>query len=205
MKKHLDACGLACPAPVLLVKDFLDKENPQELSVLVDNEPCRENVTRFLGTRNFMVTVEAEKNGIIRLQARRAGNADEPLQTPAPEHSATASTQTRILILVTSDRLGRGDSQLGEKLMINYIKTLREMGNELWQIIFVNSGVKLTVDTSPVLQELQEYEQSGIVILACGTCLAHFELTESKKVGATTNMLDIITATQLADKVISIG
>lgn len=204
MAKNLDACGLACPAPVLLVKDFLDKENPTELAVLVDNDPCRENVARFLGSRDFAVTVEAQ-NGIFRLLARRTSNGEKPVQTPATAPSATARVGTKILVLVTSNQLGHGDSQLGEKLMINYLKTLKEMGDDLWQIIFVNSGVKLTVDTSPVLLELQEYEKNGIVILACGTCLAHFELTEAKKVGATTNMLDIITATQLADKVISIG
>lgn len=33
----------------------------------------------------------------------------------------------------------------------------------------------------------------------------HFHLTGTKKVGSTTNMLDIVTATQLAGKVISIG
>jgi hypothetical protein len=40
--------------------------------------------------------------------------------------------------------------------------------------------------------------------LACGTCLDHFNLLDSKQVGETTNMLDIVTAMQLADKVINI-
>jgi hypothetical protein len=38
----------------------------------------------------------------------------------------------------------------------------------------------------------------------CGTCLDHFDLLEKKQVGETTNMLDIVTALQLADKVVSI-
>jgi hypothetical protein len=38
----------------------------------------------------------------------------------------------------------------------------------------------------------------------CGTCLNHFNLIERKQVGETTNMLDIVTAMQLADKVINI-
>ena len=36
------------------------------------------------------------------------------------------------------------------------------------------------------------------------TCLNHFNLLERKQVGETTNMLDIVTAMQLADKVINI-
>ena len=89
--------------------------------------------------------------------------------------------------------------------MISYLKTIKEMGPELWQLIFVNGGVKLTIESSPVLAELQEYERSGVIIFACGTCLEHFGLTAQKKVGGTTNMLDIVTATQLADKVITVS
>ncbi|RLC20852.1 MAG: sulfurtransferase-like selenium metabolism protein YedF, partial [Deltaproteobacteria bacterium] len=37
-----------------------------------------------------------------------------------------------------------------------------------------------------------------------GTCLTHFRLLDRKRVGETTNMLDIITAMQLADKVINL-
>jgi intracellular sulfur oxidation DsrE/DsrF family protein len=89
--------------------------------------------------------------------------------------------------------------------MISYLKTIKEFGPDLWQLIFVNSGVKLTTASSPVLAELREYEKSGVIVLACGTCLEHFNLTAEKKVGGTTNMLDIVTAGQLADKVVTIS
>ena len=64
--------------------------------------------------------------------------------------------------------------------------------------------MKLTINSSDVLNDLKEFENKGLKILVCGTCLAHFNLLEAKKVGETTNMLDIVTAMQLADKVISI-
>ena len=44
----------------------------------------------------------------------------------------------------------------------------------------------------------------GLLILVCGTCLDHFDLLGRKQVGETTNMLDVVTAMQLADKVINI-
>ena len=56
----------------------------------------------------------------------------------------------------------------------------------------------------PQTEELVAYEKDGLTILVCGTCLSHFDLLEAKKVGETTNMLDIVTAMQLADKVINI-
>lgn len=200
--KTLDARGLACPAPVLLVKETLDKEMPAVLHVLVDNDAARENVGRFLGSRHYVVTVD-QKEGGFHLTGVREGAGE--VGQAVIERGAGAASGCKILVLVGSDTLGRGDDLLGDKLMMSFLKTLKEMGAELWQLIFVNSGVKLTIDTSPALAELQEYEKNGVIVLACGTCLAHFQLSERKRVGQTTNMLDIVTAMQLADKVISLG
>ncbi len=204
MGKLIDARGLSCPAPVLLVKDTLEKENLQELTVLVDDEACRENVTRFLGSQNFAVTDTRQENQ-IQLEARRDSSATAPEPETARQPTKIDQDNQKILILVAVDKLGSGDAVLGERLMVNYLKTIKEMGPDLWQLVFINSGVKLTTDSSAVLQELQEYERDGVIILACGTCLEHFGLTAAKQVGQTTNMLDIVTATQLADKVITIG
>jgi selenium metabolism protein YedF len=110
----------------------------------------------------------------------------------------------KIMVMCATDRLGFGDDKLGLKLMVNFLRTLKEMGDELWRLVFVNNGVKLTIDGSDVLEDLKAYESAGLKILVCGTCLDHFNLLEKKRVGETTNMLDIVTAMQLADKVINI-
>jgi selenium metabolism protein YedF len=88
--------------------------------------------------------------------------------------------------------------------MKNFIATLKEMGSNLWRLVFLNSGVRLTIEGSPVLDVLVELEKSGVSILVCGTCLNFYGLLEQKKVGETTNMLDIVTSMQVANKVISI-
>ena len=72
--------------------------------------------------------------------------------------------------------MGYGDDELGLKLMVNYIRTLKEMGPDLWRLVFINNGVKLTVDGSEVLKDLMQYEESGLTILVCGTGLNHFNL-----------------------------
>ncbi len=202
MGKTIDACGLTCPAPVLLVKDAVEQTNEQELTVLVDNAASLENVSRFLGSRGYSVT-DSREAGIFRLEAQQDPKAKKTGTVPAKD--TVQETGQKILILVTSNCLGSGDDVLGEKLMINYLKTIKEMVPNIWQLIFVNGGVKLTTESSPILPELKEYEESGVTVLACGTCLEHFNLTALKKVGGMTNMLDIVTATQLADKVITIG
>lgn len=201
MTKMIDACGLACPGPVLLAKDAVEETAGIDLSVLVDNAGSAENVTRFLTTKGYSVT-ETQEDGVFRLVA--ASGAVQGSDVPQKTAVVRGETVQKVLVLVTSDTLGSGDDVLGRKLMISYLKTIKEMGPELWQLIFVNGGVKLTTTSSPVLQELQDYEKSGTIILSCGTCLEHFGLTEEKQVGGTTNMLDIISATQFADKVVSI-
>jgi selenium metabolism protein YedF len=199
MTTELDCRGLACPAPVLQTKQFLEKENPSVIKVVVDNEAARQNVTRFLEHQKFRVT--AEKVGSdFHVAGERAGEASAP-ETKAEEPD---TAHKKIMVMVGTDRMGFGDDELGKKLLVNFIKTLKEMGGELWRLVFVNNGVKLTIADSEVLDVLKEYEKDGLAILVCGTCLNHFNLLDKKKVGETTNMLDIVTAMQLADSVINI-
>jgi len=108
------------------------------------------------------------------------------------------------MIIVASDCMGRGDDLLGSKLMSGFLKTLKEMGDDLWRIVFINSGVKLAVEGSAVLPQLTELKDQGVSIFSCGTCLMHFDLMEKLKVGEVTNMLDIVTSMQVADKVINV-
>ena len=205
MSINIDAKGLTCPAPVLLVKDTVEQDNPSSLTVLVDNQAACENVSRFLSSKGFEVKDRKDGEDFI-IEAAGDGEfvaASEPAVKAKTDQDS--DTVLKNLIIISSDKIGSGDDELGAGLMINYIKTIKEMGDELWQIIFINGGVKMTIDTSPVLTELQSYEQDGVIILACGTCLEHFGLTARKQVGGATNMLDIVTATQLADKVVWIG
>lgn len=88
--------------------------------------------------------------------------------------------------------------------MVSFLRTLKEMGDDLWRLVFVNNGVKLTIDGSEILKDLKAYDSRGFKIMVCGTCLDHFKLLDRKQVGETTNILDIVTAMQLADKVINL-
>jgi len=197
--KEIDARGSACPAPVLQTKAALQEENPNTIQIMVDNASAQQNVQRFLESQGFHT--ELDQDGADYLIVGTRGS--EPV--PQPQVSATPETDLKkIMVVCTTDRMGFGDDELGLKLMVNFLRTLREMGKELWRLVFVNNGVKLTIDGSEVLDDLKDYEKEGLKILVCGTCLNHFNLLGKKLVGETTNMLDIVTAMQLADKVISI-
>ena len=195
----VDARGLSCPAPVLQTKAAIEETNPDFLSVVVDNEAAKQNVIRFLASQSYSATVEQKGNEFI-INGRRA----EVVQIEKHPQTELDHETKKIMIMVATDRMGRGDDALGKKLIINFVKTLKEMGPELWRLVFVNNGVKLTIEGADTLEDIQDLEKEGLQVLVCGTCLDHFNLLEKKQVGETTNMLDIVTAMQLADKVINI-
>jgi selenium metabolism protein YedF len=194
----IDARGLSCPAPVLETKAAVESLHPQHIEVLVDNEPASLNVTRFLNSHGYRAATHSE--GELFTVVGTGGDSVPESRSIAAE---TAAGAKKIMVMVAADRLGSGDDDLGAKLMTNFIKTLKEMGDDLWRLVLVNSGVKLTIDGAAALDDLKALEADGLTILVCGTCLDHFKLLESKRVGQTTNMLDIVTAMQVADKVIN--
>ena len=203
--KEIDARGLACPAPVLQTKATLQEEKPNSVNVIVDNAASQQNVQRFLESQGFQTTLKQKGDDYLVIGTCDSAPA-ERVQSPAKQPSAGQQSDDlkRIMVMCATDRIGFGDDELGLSLMVNFLCTLKEMGPELWRLVFVNNGVKLTIDGSEVLEDLKEYEKAGLKILVCGTCLNHFNLLERKQVGETTNMLDIVTAMQLADKVINI-
>jgi selenium metabolism protein YedF len=197
--EEVNCRGLACPQPVVRTKHFVDA-NPQvlEFKIVVDNPASAQNVVRFVESQGFDAALQQE-GGDFEIRAIRS--PEEPFRPAAVE---TASSDQKTLVLVTKNTMGSGDDVLGAGLMVNYLKTLNEMGESLWRLVFLNSGVKLTVEGAETLAAIQDLEAHGVSVLVCGTCLHHFDLLEEKRVGETTNMLDIVTSLQVAGKVISV-
>ncbi len=207
MVKELDCRKMDCPAPVLETKKCLEAEALPHIRILVDNDAAVENVSRFLTYAGFEVSVESDGTMSAVEGTRDPSTAVKLSSGPVGQTGQSKSGQeslSKIMVMAASNRFGIGDDELGAKLMINFIKTLKEMGPELWRLVFVNHGVTLATNDSEVLDELRELEASGVTILVCGTCLTHLGLMEKKAIGQTTNMLDIVTAMQLADKVVNL-
>ncbi|MFO7964580.1 MAG: sulfurtransferase-like selenium metabolism protein YedF [Desulfobacterales bacterium] len=196
---EIDARGLACPTPVLQTKVEIEHHHPSEITVLVDNSAAKENISRFLSSRGYRVAFDRRGEDFVI-----SGQSESLESLPEQPVETEETLPKRIMVMVSTDRLGFGDDRLGLKLMMNFIRTLPEMKPDLWRLVLVNNGVKLAVDGSEVLADLQKMADEGLSILVCGTCLDHFNLLGHKQVGETTNMLDIVTAMQVADKVINI-
>ncbi|WP_300672302.1 sulfurtransferase-like selenium metabolism protein YedF [Desulfoluna sp.] len=196
--KELDFKGLSCPQPVIRTKAYLEETaDCLQLAVVLDNQAAAENVTRFLEGQGFVVAVK-EEGALYRL----CGQRTDAQSLPAAGESQGAAGS--VVLMITHSTIGTGDLELGRKLMLNFLKTLPEMGDSLWRIMLVNDGVKLVCRDTDTLAEFKALEKQGVSLLVCGTCLEHFGLMAEKGAGQTTNMLDIVTSLQVADKVINI-
>ena len=114
----------------------------------------------------------------------------------------TQPTDDRVLLL-GSQGIGRGDEALGLAILGNFLKTL--IGNPLHpgKIVCWNAGVKLLTKDSPVIGTLQELEGIGVEILACKTCVDHFDLQGRLRAGEISTM-PIISDLLLRSEVLSV-
>lgn len=85
-----------------------------------------------------------------------------------------------------------------------FFHSLLEVTPKSKMIIFMNSGVKLVVEGSRALDDVKVLAAQGIDVLACGTCLSYFELSEKLSVGRVSNMYDIATALLEAGKIVEL-
>jgi selenium metabolism protein YedF len=198
MKTTVDARGLACPQPVIQTRKAM--EQTEQVVTLVDNDTALTNVSRMAEKSGWEVNVVPD-GAEYRLELTQGGS--RPRAKPLPVGKAEAISGPLVLV-VSADTMGRGDGELGNILVRAFFHTLGEVEPLPQTIIFFNAGVKLACEGSPVLDDLCALEAQGIEILACGTCLNHFELGKRLAVGQVSNMYDIAEAMLSAGKVVNL-
>jgi selenium metabolism protein YedF len=162
-------------------------EGSDEVVTIVDSETAQRNVTRMAEKAGGTVEPEMRSDGIYLhiTQEKRAAERAEAAPT------AAVSGPARVLV-VPDEFMGRGEhDELGHVLMRSFFHTLGEIEPLPKTIIFFNSGVKLVVDGSPVIEDLRALDAEGVEILACGTCLGYYELKDDVAVGTVSNMYTI--------------
>jgi selenium metabolism protein YedF len=197
-RRVIDCRGLSCPQPVVETKKAMEAFPDAELEILLNDKIACENVSRLAAGRHWAVVDLVREGEDIRLRLRSESTAatiDEPAPVLSPEEPA-------ILVYCPSDKIGRGDDQLGALLMQSFIKALLDTPPLPKRMIFLNSGVRLATEGSAVLDTLRHFEQQGVEIFSCGTCLDFFNLKEQLRVGKIGNMFDIITSLQSFDRVV---
>jgi len=193
--KEFDVRDLACPAPVLKLRQLFE-EGEREVRFHVADELCRSNVTRFAASRGAEVTVDDPDDGSFFLTIKAGSQrAETPRRSPMTQPAAGA--RRPLVVQITGATMGSGDDELGNLLLRSFLKTQTQLEQMPDAVLFYNDGVKLCCTGSVLLDDLRKLESHGIEIMACGTCLNFFELGDQLEVGRVTDMLEI--AERLAD------
>ncbi|MGB3365899.1 MAG: sulfurtransferase-like selenium metabolism protein YedF [Acidaminobacteraceae bacterium] len=185
MKIEVDARGLDCPKPVIQTKKAIESAGVKNVLAIVDNKTAKENISKLATSLNCNFTVE-EIGADFYIEIYKGEILSKEIM---PEKKPSIH---EIVIVVGKDKLGDGNDELGEVLMNGYFYTLTEVQPYPKAILFLNSGVNLTIEGSKVLEHLRILESLGVEILSCGTCLDYYMAKDKLAVGGVSNMFTIV-------------
>lgn len=184
----IDAKGQACPMPVVRAKKALSEMGNGMLEVLVDNKTAMHNLEN-LG-KSLKLATQSEERGEAEFAVVFTKDAADA-QTEDCGCGELVPAGDKVVVL-SSDVMGSGDDELGATLMKAFVFALTQQDELPATILAYNGGVKLTVEGSPVLDDLKKLAEAGVEIMSCGTCLNHYGLSDKLAVGEVTNMYVIV-------------
>jgi selenium metabolism protein YedF len=187
--KIVNATGLACPQPVVLTKQAL--ESHEQVMVIVDNDTALENVKRLGMKSGYDVKAEKKSDGTYEINLTRKAGVVGTKEEFVPSYGATPAKSGPFVIVISSDKMGRGNDELGYVLIRAFLHTVAEQAEKPDVMIFYNTGVNLALKESEVLDDLKDLVSAGVEMLVCGTCLNYFEAKEKLGIGVVSNMYDI--------------
>jgi selenium metabolism protein YedF len=186
--RTVDARGLPCPKPIIETKKALKEVGKEQFAVLIDNETSLGNVCKFLIDNNCRFD-EKYNNGFWILTVSPSGVAlsdksEEDYCSIKPHEDSPAE----YVIALTSEFMGQGSDELGAILMKSFVNILTELDKLPAAVVCYNSGVKLALPGSPVVETLAELEKRGVEVILCGTCIDFFGLRGRTIAGKTGDM-----------------
>lgn len=196
MINTIDCKGLLCPTPVIKTKKYFDSIQSGESTVIVDNLVAKNNIVKLAegsGYRSLVEEKEKDKLYFIKITKEESVMKNEPM-----------SENKKFTLLVSTDKLGLGDDELGTILMKSYIFALSEADVIPDDLLFINGGVKLTTEGSSVLDSLKKLSERGANILVCGVCLDFYNIKDKLTVGEISNMYTIVQLMNNADNTIKL-
>ena len=203
--KIIDTRGLTCPAPLIKTRQGMNEAAPGEpVQILIDNPTSLSNVKRYLTDNKIEFSVR-EEGALATVTINRVSESE--LSANESEYCTTESLlapsgSRRTVVAVTSDKMGSGDDELGLKLMISFFRTLVLLEPEPSAVVFYNTGVKMALDDSPVLEHIRELAGRGTSIYLCSTCISHFGIRDRLPVGSFSDMYQIMNVLKDADHII---
>lgn len=195
MTETIDARGLECPEPAIQTGKAL--RDHDTIIVIVDNPASVQNIQGAVMKRGFAVEVEQEGDDFHLHIVRKEGATTDGLED---DLARLSSGET--VVFLPADTIGRGNDELGSILIKGIIYSLTQVEPKPDTLILMNSGVKLAVEDSDLLEDLHSLTASGMRVLVCGTCLDYFGLKEKLATGEVSNAYTIMETLLEAEKVI---
>ena len=199
MEKVIDAKGLACPQPVVLTRKALLEND--SVTVLVDNETAKENIKRLAENSGCTLSIKQETDGTFFIYLVKTGSSISSASSADEKKEINPGTGPNVFV-IASDTMGKGNDELGAALMKAFIHTISDLEKLPDTLIFYNTGVKLAVKDSDVIDDLNKLENAGVEILICGTCANFFNIKEDVSAGIISNMYDIAGTMSRAEKIV---
>lgn len=165
----VDARGLSCPMPVLMVKKAM-QSNEDYYEVMVDaTTPC-ENVKRFAESEGYRVDI-SENDGEFLLKLTKGDAVNVPKSEG--ESASNRGTNSSYAVFFNSESIGTNEGELGSNLAKMAIFTLSESDQHPDYMLFMNEGVKLVAGDceQQIVDNLNSMIDKGTKVLVCGTCL----------------------------------
>jgi len=107
-------------------------------------------------------------------------------------------------IILNSELFGGGENnKLGTQLMGSFLRKIWMVEKKPDTMIFYNTGVKLLIEGSSVLDALDALSRAGVDLVACGTCVEFFNLSQQIRIGWVSNMEEIVSILTKSSKVIT--
>lgn len=196
----VNAMGDNCPIPVIKTKKAMQAlTGPETIEVLVDNEIAVQNVTKMATSSGGQVSSEklGDKEFKITIQMEGAPKGEE-----SEEVSCMPDARDNTVVVVSSDRMGTGNDELGKVLIKGFIFAVTQLDTLPKTMLFYNGGATLTTEGSDSLEDLKSLEAQGVEIMTCGTCLDYYGLKDKLAVGTVTNMYSIVETMAKAGRII---
>jgi selenium metabolism protein YedF len=195
----VDARNLKCPEPVIRARAALAAPGADAVVVLVDTTDTAQNVALTAEALGWKAEVLPGDAGF---EVHLERGPERPEATTQPAMPKVVAGKPSAVFLLASDKVGEGDPQLGAVLMRAAVKTLRDLPFKPHAVVFMNSGVRLACEGSPVLDDLRQLSGEGVTLLACGTCLDFYQLKDALRAGRVSNMFEILNTLASADPMV---
>jgi selenium metabolism protein YedF len=201
--KIVDTRGEKCPKPIIDTKRALKETNNGEtFTVITDSKTSFSNISRFLSDNRIKFSVAEDKGVWTFCVINETGNSILTSAENYCEPEINGPLKSNYAVAVSSEFMGSGDDALGKRLIKSFFVALSVLDEMPSMVAFYNSGVKLAVKDSEVIDILKEIEGKGVEIISCGTCVDYFKIGDSIGIGKTGDMYLILQKLTAAGNVV---